>query len=150
MKKNLILILVIIILSSCSKDDKSSSIPIVGEWKLMETRILDFSGNPTIDYSSENIIYSFQSNGKLLVTGSQNIGYPNGEYEYLFGEDYLSGAPSSEESKIFLVKIDNLKWIYNLSNGKMILGQSYVDGPDLYFEENKNDLPIAVYTERLD
>jgi hypothetical protein len=134
MKKNLILILAIITLSSCSKDDNPSTKQIVGEWKLMEARILNFSTNPTIDYSNENIIYNFQSNGKLLVTGSQNIGYPNGEYEYLFGNDYLSGAPSSGESKILLVKINNSKWTYNLTNGKMILGQSYVDGPDLYFE----------------
>jgi hypothetical protein len=134
MKKNLILILAIITLSSCSKDDNPSTKQIVGEWKLMEARILNFSTNPTIDYSNENIIYNFQSNGKLLVTGSQNIGDPNGEYEYLFGNDYLSGAPSSGESKILLVKINNSKWTYNLTNGKMILGQSYVDGPDLYFE----------------
>ena len=134
MKKNLILILAIITLSSCSKDDNPSTKQIVGEWKLMEAKILNFSTNPTIDYSNENIIYNFQSNGKLLVTGSQNIGYPNGEYEYLFGDDYLSGAPSSGESKILLVKINNSKWTYNLTNGKMILGQSYVDGTDLYFE----------------
>jgi hypothetical protein len=134
MKKNLILILAIINLSSCSKDDQPSTTPIVGEWQLMEARILNSSGHPSIDYSNENIIYSFQSNGKLLVTGSQNIGYPNGEYQYLFGEDYLSGAPSPEESKMLLVKIDNLKWTYNLTNGKMILGRSYVDGSDLYFE----------------
>ena len=133
MKKFLILILTITTLSSCSKDDDNSTNQIVGEWKLIKAQFYGFGGQESIDYLDEEIIYYFQSNGILIVDGGQNAGYPNGEYEYSFGEDYISGAPTENETKILLVKINNSKWTYNMINGEMKLGQSYVDGPDLIF-----------------
>lgn len=134
MNKILILLLGIVTLSSCSNNDDSSTDQIIGEWKLMMAKIIDFSPNPPIiDYSNENIIYNFKSNGKLVVTGGQNIGYPNGEYEYFFGEDYLGGGLGNEP-KVLIVKINGSKWTYNLTGKEMKLGQSYVDGPDLILE----------------
>lgn len=123
-------------LSSCSKDDDSSNNQIVGEWKLTKSEVYGINSNQeyelfSTDHSSENIIYNFQSNGTLMVSGGENTGYPNGEYEYFFGEDYLGG---SNDPKVLLVKINNSKWTYNLTNGEMKLGQSYVDGVDLIFE----------------
>jgi hypothetical protein len=136
MKKILILIFTIGIFSNCSNDDNdSTNNEIIGEWKLIAARIIDFSTNPTIDYSDENIVYDFQANGILTVTGGNNVGYSNGDYEYIFVEDYLGGAPSPGEVMILLVKVNNsTKWTYNLTNGQMTLGNSYVDGPDLIFE----------------
>ncbi len=133
MKKILIFIITIVTLSSCSNDDSIND-KIVGEWKLIGVSTMSFNPNSTIDYSNENITYNFQSNGILLVTGGQNVGYTNGEYEYFFGEDYLSGAPSPGESKTLLVKINSTKWTYDLTNGVMTLSTSYVDGPILRFE----------------
>ena len=132
MKKILILIFAIGILLSCSNDDDSMNNQIIGEWKLIEAQIFNFGGQNLIDYTNENIIYDFQSNGILQVTGGDNVGYTSGEYEYFFGEDYLGGGTS--DPKVLLVKINESKWTYNLTNGKMTLGTSYVDGPDLILE----------------
>ena len=87
----------------------------------------------TTDYSSENIIYHFQANNTLKVSGGENIGFSNGEYAYEFKNDYLSGFPSSGEIKIDLVQIQVSKWIFDNSSSQMVLDNSYVDGPQLIF-----------------
>ncbi len=134
MKKILILIVTITILTSCSNDDHISN-QITGNWKLIEAKFYGLEGGSSsegsIDYSEENIIYNFQSNGTLVVSGRENAGHTNGEYEYFFGEDHLGG---NNEPKILLVKIDESKWTYDLTNDKMTLGKSYVDGINLVFE----------------
>lgn len=135
--KNLIIILLTFgsFLSCSNHDDNPSNSEILGEWKLIEARIINFENNPLIDYSKENIIYNFKANRVLSVTGGNNVGYPNGEYDYIFEKDYLGGAPSPGEEKILLVKVNNnTKWTYTLTYGRMTLGNSYVDGPDLIFE----------------
>ncbi|WP_075341140.1 hypothetical protein [Tenacibaculum agarivorans] len=142
MKKIIILVVSLIIFSNCTNDEnninETGNEKIIGEWKLIESKFHGLEGGTysegSIDHSNENIIYNFQPNGKLLVTGGNNPGYPNREYDYVFGEDYLSGSSSPGEKKILLVKIDNTKWTYNFTDGRMTLGISYVDGPDLIFE----------------
>jgi hypothetical protein len=39
------------------------------------------------------------------------------------------------DPKTLLVKINTSKWIYSFKDGEMILGQSYVDGPNLVFKK---------------
>ncbi|MGB2174816.1 MAG: hypothetical protein ACPH06_07855 [Flavobacteriaceae bacterium] len=125
MKKIIILILSIGIFTSCSIDNDSTTInEIIGEWKLVEARMFDFSTNATIDYSNENIVYNFQTNQILTVSGGDNVGHLNGDYEYFFGKDYLGGSSSTEEEMILLVKINSSKWTYSMTNGQMILGKS--------------------------
>lgn len=135
MKKIIFLITTIVVLTSCSNNDDISN-QITGKWRLVEAKFYGLeSGNSSessIDYSKDNIIYSFQASGNLVVFGNgENAGYPNSEYEYFFGKDHLSGGNDPE---ILLVKINKSKWTYDLTNGKMTLGKSYVDGPDLVFE----------------
>ena len=131
--KRVLVFLLVVVLSSCTGDDNSRiNNQIIGEWKLMKAEIVSFSQNPSIiDYSDENIIYNFKSEGKLVITGEVNVGYLEGEYDYYFGDDYLGGTSGS---KSLLVKINTAKWTYNLTNGEMKLGQSYVDGPDLFLK----------------
>ena len=135
MKKILILIVAIVTMSSCSNDDDFSTKQIVAEWKLMEAKFYGLQGGNSsegsIDYSDKNIIYNFHSDGTLTVSGGENAGYSNGEYEYFFGEDHLGGI---NDPKTLLVKINESKWSYDLRNGKMTLGKSHVDGPNLVFE----------------
>lgn len=132
----LILILTIATISSCSNDDDSLRNQITAEWKLIRAEFYELEGgNPSeslIDYSDQNIIYDFKSNGTLIVSGGENAGYYNGNYEYFFGEDHLGGGMS--DPKILLVTIDQTKWTYDLKDGKLTLGLSHVDGPDLVFE----------------
>ena len=135
MKKLIVVVLTIGTVLSCSSDDDNpTNSEILGKWKLIEVQIIDFGTNPTIDYSTENIVYNFQAYGVLSVTGGANIGYPNSTYNYILEEDFLGGTPSPGEEMIWLVKVNSTKWTYNNSNGQMILGTSYVDGPDLTFE----------------
>jgi hypothetical protein len=132
MKKIILFNILVLLFVSCTKNDSEISNPILGEWKLIKSEQNDMSNNITItDYSSQNIIYKFDSNLNLNVNSGNNAG----NYRYEFKKDYLSGFPSDGETKIFLVVINSTKWTYNLSNGKMKLGISYIDGPELYFEK---------------
>lgn len=129
----------IVLLSSCTNDDETPTNQILDKWKLVKVESYKLNPNnntslQTIDYSDKNITYDFRSNNKLIITSDQNIDNKNRESDYIFEKDYLSGYPSEGESKILLVKIDGSKWTYSLTNGIMMLGQSYVDGADLYFE----------------
>jgi hypothetical protein len=132
MKKIILLILTIGILSSCSNnDDNFNNDANIGVWKLIEGRInFSPSPEPPIDYSNENIVYNFQANGILLVSGGDNIGMPNGVYEYVLGEDYLGG-----QEKIPIVEIEGFKWVYTMENEQMTLTTNYMDGTTLLFEK---------------
>lgn len=131
MKKLLTILPILLLLSgSCSSSEDISS-QIVGNWKLVASTQYGFNGEVSTDYSKENILYNFKQNGTLQVSGGENVGYPDGAYEYFFGEDYLGGE---NDPKVLLVKINDSKWTYNQNSGKMTLGKSYVDGPNLIFE----------------
>ncbi|MGS2761408.1 hypothetical protein [Sinomicrobium sp. M5D2P9] len=135
MKKILTLTLIVLLIWSCSGNDEDSN-SIVGNWKLTEAEFYSPEGGgsseSSIDYSNENILYNFRFNGTLVVSGGENAGYANGEYEYTFEKDYLGGLP--EGTKVWLVKINSTKWAYNVSDGVMTISTSYVDGPTLKFE----------------
>lgn len=134
MKKLFSVFIFAFLLLSCSKENDTLENEIIGEWKLFEVMIIDFQSNPTIDYSDKNIIYTFKSDGTMIVSGGQNPGYSNGEYEYIFEEDFLGELP--EGPKTWLVKINSTKWTYELSEGIMTLSNSFVDGPTLRFKRN--------------
>lgn len=132
MKNSILFSVLVFLLISCTKNDNEISNPIIGEWKLIKSEQNDMSNNITVtDYSTQNIIYSFDSNSNLNINSGDNAG----NYKYEFKKDYLSGVPSDGETKMFLVVINTIKWTYNQSDGKMQLGISYIDGPDLYFEK---------------
>jgi hypothetical protein len=122
-----------LILLNCSDHElkpnpSAQSTPVVGVWKLIQLQ----PGwmYPLKDYSNNNILFDFRSNGQLIITGAPNDVYPNGKYSYFFGEDYLL---SSSDPKVLMVEFGTSKWTYDLTNGKMTLGQSYHDGPDFLF-----------------
>jgi len=81
------------------------------------------------------VIYNFQKNNLLKVSGGENFGYSNGEYPYEFKKDYLSGFPSPEDTKINLVIINDSKWVFNFSGSQITLSKAYVDGPTLILEK---------------
>ena len=135
MTRILLILLTITSLISCSKsDDSNENEHFFGEWKLNRADLHGFEGTKTFDYSNDNIIYNFRSNGILTVTGAENVGYPSGEYSYYFGKDYLGDGTNG--SKTLLVNIESSKWIYNFIDGEMVLVQSYNDGPNLIFIKN--------------
>lgn len=147
--KNLIyLILISLTILSCSKNDDSPENPILGEWKLIKIISDDNYNPPILDYSNKNIIYNFTSHEirystgsyesiitgyELIITGEENAGYPNGKYTYNFREDYPGPGPWAEdELKVLLVAINGAKYIYDLTDGVMTLGQSAINGGSDY------------------
>ncbi|MCX2681525.1 lipocalin-like domain-containing protein [Galbibacter sp. EGI 63066] len=127
MKKILTLTLIGFLFIGCSNDDGDTN-QITGNWKLVEAKFYGLGdgsvSDGSTDYTNENIMYNFQTNGILIVSGGENAGYPSGEYEYSFEKG------NSE----LLVKINNQNWTSAFINGKMVLGDSFADGPDLVFE----------------
>ncbi len=142
MKKYILLLISLFLFSNCSIDDTPPMDSVIkGQWKLVSARVIDFVTNPTIDYSDRNIIYDFQADGTLIVTGGNNVGYTDGTYSYVFGLDYLSNAPIPNQNMMPLIQVNNLqKWVYQMVDGQMILRTSYIDGPDLTFERIWSDL----------
>lgn len=130
MKKEIYVAIFSLLALACTKDDEAS--PIYGKWKLLEARYYGFQSERSVDYSNRNIVYNFQVNDILIVSGGDNAGYPNGEYQYFFGEGYLSDIP--EANPVVIVEINDTKWEFDLTDGKMTIGQAYVDGPNLIFE----------------
>lgn len=132
--KKIIFFFTYLILLSCSDKTVISDNEISGEWKLTKISIVNFSSNSSINYSDQNITYNFLQNGKLLVS-HDNVEHQKGEYQYVLEEDFLGANTGIEDEKELLVKIHNEKWTYRRINNQMILGQSYIDGVDLYLEK---------------
>src|SRR5690554_3201252 len=59
---------------------------IVGKWKQVRVERIPEEYSMTVDYSCNNIIYSFQEDGKLVVMSDkiEYIGHSIREYEYEF------------------------------------------------------------------
>ena len=59
--------------TACEKNKNTHAEDIIGKWKLVEVSInknFDYENREIIDYSSNNIIYEFLSDNKLIITGS--------------------------------------------------------------------------------
>jgi hypothetical protein len=58
---------------------------IIGTWKLVEISTILNDHNPdTIDYSKNNIIYDFRSDGVLIITGHVNNDLLEGEHLFSY------------------------------------------------------------------
>ncbi len=124
--------IVCILFFGCNNDDSISNHSLLeGEWQLIRVDFLNVNEWESVDYSDDTIIFTFQSNGILAVEGNGNTDFPDNEYSYWFGEDYLGGTPEGEP--LLLVKIDEEKWTYQYQYGEMILGQIYIDGTNRVF-----------------
>ncbi|MGS2764747.1 hypothetical protein [Sinomicrobium sp. M5D2P9] len=132
--KNFTLIFCIsLLLSSCNNDDDNSSPNIIGDWKMIKIEVYSSELEET-DYSDNNILYQFQSDGALIVEADvDNDGYNNGSYNYEMNLEHLSGNLSVEEPQEYIVKIENNKWVLDMSTDTMTLSQAHVDGPTLFF-----------------
>ena len=100
MKKNLFIVSAIFLISagyfSCSNENTEIYNPrfsdnIIGRWKLMEVKVwVNSSRLDSTDYLKENIIFDFQENNKLVVTGpipdviAVFDDFQEGEHYYVF------------------------------------------------------------------
>ena len=66
------IILILGCFSACKEECKNLNRDnIIGQWKLLEASVSVNHSQPDItDYSEENIIFDFQKNNKLVVTGN--------------------------------------------------------------------------------
>ena len=79
-----IALLLIAGLTGCEKDNEF----LMGRWQLIEVIITtNFQERDTIDYSNENIVYDFQKNSRLIITGN----VPNDFYVF---KDFQAGKHS--------------------------------------------------------
>lgn len=94
---------------------------IIGKWKLVTEQFTFF--NPRIeDLSCQNIIYEFKSAGNLIITGYKDEPIQYKEFE-------LISKPLFDDMKEGQTLIINhSKWKCTISQNKMIIDRSYIDG----------------------
>ena len=108
----------------------NQDIPLIGSWELIRVEYINETfGLRVFDHCDDNITYTFESNGVLTVASNPNLVRFAGTYKYEFGE-----FTNFHAIKELLVIIDGQEWLYFLNNGIMVLDQSDVDGPILYFK----------------
>jgi len=117
-------------------DSISSADQILGKWKLIREKIYWLEAS-TYNYTNDTIIYNFQTDGNLIVTGNpySNRAYPNGTYNYVFEKDDSSNSTGSNVPETWMVEIKGFKYTYKSKDNNMELGMSYVDGSDYCFEK---------------
>jgi hypothetical protein len=107
---------------------------IVGDWKLSIGKTVFFKPQ-IVDYSCLNIIYHFKTNDTLIIESSAEnpIGNRAGIYIYHLT---LENLYNNVEEK-YTLKIGNLNWACGISSENMILNDTPLDGPILYFVRMK-------------
>lgn len=137
MKKIFLLISLILVLLNCRNQDSESSNPLVGQWKLIQTKTsAGNTGFVTEDFSSRNIVYDFKANNTLTVTGSSNEGggYSDGNYSYQLLQKSFPLNPNQSPN---IVKISLSEWTYAVSGATLSLNTLHVDGSELIFQKIK-------------
>jgi hypothetical protein len=109
----------------------SSEQTIVGRWKLIEVSTMlnsNYDDSEIIDYSGNNIVYDFQINNKLVITGFISGDLQEGEHLYEYIEPSICPTCLPAE---YNLKIDNdEKWFFSISSetGKMsAFGKKTID-----------------------
>ena len=115
----------------CTDSDDTLS-PVLGQWKLTFVEQNNIGGvGLNIDYSADNVIYTFGPDG-IVTVSSDNAIHTAGTHTYLYEYNYLSGNPSPGENQMYVMQINNTRWIYGLNGNTMTLDNSYVDGPRIH------------------
>ncbi|MBK7480595.1 MAG: hypothetical protein IPI69_13350 [Bacteroidales bacterium] len=133
----LVLLGLIIMPGGCKTDEQGCHVKtikgpendITGKWKLIKGQTV-FYNPQTIDYSCDNIIYHFESDGRLKIDSDIDdiIGFDSGEYTYEFS---MSVLYENIEEK-FTLKINDIHLPCNISRSDLIIDDSPLDGPILH------------------
>jgi hypothetical protein len=99
---------------------------VIGKWKLMKEQTAGFaSPSKEIDYSKQNIVYEFKTDGVLTVSGNGNAGsMKKGKHSYSIG-NYRE------------IHIDYASSWYSVSHSELIIDSRPVDGSAYYFAKIK-------------
>ncbi len=105
---------------------------LVGDWKLIATGCAECL-NPGVRPADKEVTLSFAKDGKSVV--EQEKGMPTVTTEYKLMASYNEGFYKIETKPPY-----NTHYIYGIvefCKGSFALKNSYVDGPDFYFERVK-------------
>lgn len=105
---------------------------IIGKWKLVKAETIKLAYGISIeDYSCNNIIYHFQEDDSLVISGiSEGMpGHENGEYSFEFNDAKLYEGIEEE----YTVKIEDMSIACSIQDNHMVLNNSFLDGDILYF-----------------
>ena len=143
MKKTLYTITLLLLLgsiTSCSKQEDDDDIitnateGIIGDWKLDKVKANFFlAEDKTQDLSKNNIVYQFRSDGILTVSGNVDPinnypGHTVRDYTYSIDETQKHGPSGWPRG----LKIDDFIYWYRLSQDKLIIDASPLDGATYY------------------
>jgi hypothetical protein len=108
---------------------KGDDSEVIGKWKLVKGETV-FMSKSTEDYSCNEIIYHFRSDGSLIITANIDkfIGNTSGTYQYKFTDSQLYEGMS--QTKTLQINLRSLAC--GISGGIMKLDDSPLDGPILY------------------
>jgi len=118
---------------TCSDDPENS---IIGEWKLVKTQVNhSVIGSYIIDNSQDNIIYEFQKDGTLIISGNiDDAEFDKGEYAYKF-ETRTEGESGLNLMIYFTGSVYGTRYPYCISKNLMIFNFSTLDGDTMYFKK---------------
>lgn len=111
------------------KAKEGSSSDLTGNWKLVKGKRVYYEPM-TYDYSCKDIYYAFSSEGILTITGNSNqeIGYPNGTYEYNFQK-----VPAENDGHLpYVISINGKSIPSEVVNNILEINNSSLDGEILY------------------
>jgi len=133
----LVLLGIIILSGGCKTDELGCPVSaingpendITGKWKLTKGQTV-FYNPQTIDYSCNNIIYHFQSDGRLKIDSDRDdiIGLDSGEYKYEYSMSVLYENIKENST----LKINDIQMPCSISRHDLIINDSPLDGPILH------------------
>ncbi len=132
-----------LILAGCGEDNNPENLrcrvravagpedDVVGKWKLVRVRQAYFTREPEVtDYSCDDIVYHFRSDGSLVVNNSvTEAAHHAGDYNYEFIWDPFDSGASSFRG----LKIAHNRWGCSVETTMMTLDASPTDGPKMEF-----------------
>jgi len=118
--------------SSTEKVYLKDSLMLIGKWHLVKVTTSGFSpdgkGPVSYDYSQNDIVYEFKTNGVLTISSeTDNIGNYCGDrlrdYQFLFSHDNLRNC--------YIIEISHFPHWYLISAEELVLDTRPLDG-DMY------------------
>lgn len=109
---------------------------VLGKWKLVKGRGSMMAPTPAQvqDYSCNNVIYHFQEDGTLHITGVSEgmISYPNGQYFFELKDDQLFEAIEEKYTlELGTTTTAAGRVACGIQENIMILNNSFIDGSKL-------------------
>lgn len=132
---------ILYILGACQKEEKmvytmkcpvvpkdGPNDDIVGKWKLVGAKQV-FNNPQELDHSCDNIVYHFQKEGILTISGNtEGKGCDEGDYPFEFKA--LKLYDEIEES--YTLTMGSTDIACDIKENKLILNNSFLDGDILY------------------